>query len=635
MSVNPSPIGGFAAQFFDNNGQPLSGGKIYTYAAGTTTPQATYTSALGVTPHANPIVLDSAGRVPGGEIWLTDSLIYKFVIETSLAVLIGTYDNITGVNSNFVNYTVQEEVITATAGQTVFNLSTINYTPGTNSLSVYIDGVNQYVGDSYLETDSNTVTFTSGLHVGAEVKFTTAVQNTTGAVDASIVSYNPPFTGSVPTNVEDKLAQVVSVMDFGVVADDTDQTTEILAAFSSLGANWEGVILIPGNIRFDFNQVIPAVPSKAIVQFTNTCQIGAGYRQQFTGVISNPPDANTDTAFSVIDPHYPDLMLNNPRTSGTVSGDAGLSGFSWAQGFFQNGSKGPRFQWQANFRRSVVRTAEYGGAGVACFELRTRFPERAINYEDWFNGISVQTNDYILSTNGAFYKALSTGTSTVAPTFTSGSQTVGGVTWQWEDGSFVNFRIPFYVDELGRVGNQAVPSGHTQLWQQNPEDPENFNVFYEASGATKSIRFHFRPTDGGSTRATEAVFDFTESQGFRLLNGNESKIFFAANDVGGLSLGQYGLRTVQPSDGDTTPSVASAGQLRINNTAPTSITDFIDATENQEVSLFFTNSNTTLVHSSALVLKGGINVTPAANQIITIVREPSANAYWVEKSRNF
>ncbi len=108
MSVNPSPIGGFAAQFFDNNGQPLSGGKIYTYAAGTTTPQATYTSALGVTPHANPIVLDSAGRVPGGEIWLTDSLIYKFVIETSLAVLIGTYDNITGVNSNFVNYTVQE-----------------------------------------------------------------------------------------------------------------------------------------------------------------------------------------------------------------------------------------------------------------------------------------------------------------------------------------------------------------------------------------------------------------------------------------------------------------------------------------------------------------------------------------------
>ena len=95
MSVNLSPIGGAAAQFFDNNGNPLSGGKLYTYAAGTTTPLASYTTSAGNVPHTNPIIFDSAGRVPGGQIWLTDgSVNYKFLLETSFSVLVGTFDNI-------------------------------------------------------------------------------------------------------------------------------------------------------------------------------------------------------------------------------------------------------------------------------------------------------------------------------------------------------------------------------------------------------------------------------------------------------------------------------------------------------------------------------------------------------------
>jgi hypothetical protein len=233
MTVLLSPVGGVAAQFFDNNGNPLSGGKLYSYSAGTTTPAATYTSSLGVTAHTNPIVLDAGGRVPGGEIWLTDGVIYKFVLQTSTNVLIATYDNIVGINSNFVNYTTEQEIQTATAGQTVFNLTTTQYQPGTNSLSVFVDGVNQYgpgAQYAYLETDSDTVTFVSGLHVGASVKFTTATQTTGNATDASVVAYTPPFTGSVTTNVEDKLAQYVSVMDFGADPTGTVDSTAALQA---------------------------------------------------------------------------------------------------------------------------------------------------------------------------------------------------------------------------------------------------------------------------------------------------------------------------------------------------------------------------------------------------------------------
>ena len=176
MAVNLSPIWGAGAQLLDNSGNVLSGGKIYTYAAGTTTQVTTYTSNTGVTANSNPIILNSAGRVPY-EIWLTDGQNYKFVLKDSNDVLIGTWDNLSGINSNFIAYTNQQEIQTATAGQTVFNLTTMQYQPGTNNLSVFVDGVNQYgpgAQYAFTETDFNTITFLSGLHVGALVKFTTS-----------------------------------------------------------------------------------------------------------------------------------------------------------------------------------------------------------------------------------------------------------------------------------------------------------------------------------------------------------------------------------------------------------------------------------------------------------------------------
>lgn len=98
MTVGISYFAGAGWQFFDDNGNPLSGGKLYTYSAGTSTPAATYTSSDGLTANANPIVLDSAGRPPA-EIWLSLTTSYKFIVKNSDDVLIRTYDDLSSVAS--------------------------------------------------------------------------------------------------------------------------------------------------------------------------------------------------------------------------------------------------------------------------------------------------------------------------------------------------------------------------------------------------------------------------------------------------------------------------------------------------------------------------------------------------------
>lgn len=190
MSVNPSPIGGYAGQFFDNNGQPLSGGKIYTYAAGTTTPQATYTSASGVTPHANPIVLDSAGRVPGGEIWLTDGVSYKFIIETATAVSLGTYDNITNL---------------------------------TSAADVSFTGFKNQTG---------------------------TVQNLADNDGSDWIGFQQTGSGAIARSAQDKMRDAISAKDFGAVGDGaTDDTAAIQATIDAVSPSGGQIILPPGTYK--------------------------------------------------------------------------------------------------------------------------------------------------------------------------------------------------------------------------------------------------------------------------------------------------------------------------------------------------------------------------------------------------
>lgn len=141
-SLSPTP----KLQFFDANGAPLSGGLLYTYEAGTTTPLTSYTDSTGLIANTNPIVLDSRGEA---NVWL-DETFYKFALYTAASVLIWTVDNINGTtNSPFGNTTVVN--FTGDGSTTAFALPVDGFT------AIYINGV--YQNRNTYTVTSLTVTF--------------------------------------------------------------------------------------------------------------------------------------------------------------------------------------------------------------------------------------------------------------------------------------------------------------------------------------------------------------------------------------------------------------------------------------------------------------------------------------------
>ena len=73
----------------DTSGNVLSGGKVYTYNAGTLTPKATYVDSAGATPATNPIILDSAGRA---QVYADGA--FKLVVDDSSNANIYAWDNL-------------------------------------------------------------------------------------------------------------------------------------------------------------------------------------------------------------------------------------------------------------------------------------------------------------------------------------------------------------------------------------------------------------------------------------------------------------------------------------------------------------------------------------------------------------
>ena len=141
-SLSPPP----KLQFFGSDGLPLVGGKLYTFAAGTSTPLATYTDFTAATQNTNPVILDSTGQA---SVWVPETTTYKYVLKTSAEVTLYTVDYVSvplttnsfasppAIGSSvpnagtFTTLTATGQVTFASTGAAVVNVGTTAERPAT------------------------------------------------------------------------------------------------------------------------------------------------------------------------------------------------------------------------------------------------------------------------------------------------------------------------------------------------------------------------------------------------------------------------------------------------------------------------------------------------------------------------
>jgi hypothetical protein len=153
-TISPDP----RLQFFANDGSFLVGGKLYTYAAGTTTPLATYTTSTGLIANTNPVILDSRGEA---SVWLTSSK-YKFVLKTAADVEVWTQDQLQGyANADGSNATGTWPIsITGNAATATYATVAGSVTPGAAVTSITGAGLYGFTLPGGPITSSGTLTVT-------------------------------------------------------------------------------------------------------------------------------------------------------------------------------------------------------------------------------------------------------------------------------------------------------------------------------------------------------------------------------------------------------------------------------------------------------------------------------------------
>lgn len=233
MPAYLSPVGNESQ--VDTNGAPLTGGKVYSYLAGTSTPTPTYTDSTGVTPQTNPIILNSRG-LPASPIWLGAGVAVKLVFTDSNDVLIRTVDNVLGVGDP-ANTTAQDQWVTYSGTPSYISATSFSLPgdqTGTFHANRRIKTTN--AGGTIYSTISNAA-FGAGIT-------TLTVVNDSGTLDASLSAVSYGIISYTDTSQPKHLGELLNIQTFTVtgVYTPTLGTTSVVVEVQAGGGGSGGCV---------------------------------------------------------------------------------------------------------------------------------------------------------------------------------------------------------------------------------------------------------------------------------------------------------------------------------------------------------------------------------------------------------
>jgi hypothetical protein len=195
-------------RFFDSNGVPLSGGKLYTYDAGTTTPKTTYSDRTG-TANTNPVILDSNGYA---DVWI-DSGYYKFILKDSSDNTIWTKDQISLPSEAALASAFWRDVVYLTSAD-----SPVTLTQSHNGKLLSVDASGGAVSITLPQISLTVLPFNIGFKLTNATNSLTINRTGTDTIEGSTSKVVSTTNASCQLIADiDKSPDQWAVIDFGVV----------------------------------------------------------------------------------------------------------------------------------------------------------------------------------------------------------------------------------------------------------------------------------------------------------------------------------------------------------------------------------------------------------------------------------